>query len=291
MSVLTTVEVSAVVSAVVTTSFNTVVRYGERLAVFLRTRLPDDHMAINDGLLTLGVDHQTNQLAVQVSGAPSRRLRYPGMNIDAAIEATRAWFGAYFPEVPERSGPDVGVCFTVMRADDSFTVERRLWMYPSGRIDLYWCLPVEASPDLRPIDILKLLEPLVMLATFVRVGDYDRIWARRRLRFRKRFDWRFFAAMYIRSNEHQAVSWSLRFPGPAPRRATDRAAFCPAVGYGAHEMTGWPMTRPLNALLETALRSVLFHNGYHDVEAAVDDVSAHFAGSTLASARTSLGAA
>ena len=103
MSTLTAVEVSAVVSAVVTTSFNSIVRYGERATTFVRTRLPDDHTAIDAGSLRLGVQGQTDRVAVRVSSAPSRRLRREGMDIDAAVTAVETWFGSHFP--PVRSGP------------------------------------------------------------------------------------------------------------------------------------------------------------------------------------------
>jgi hypothetical protein len=274
MSTLTAVEVSAVVSAVVTTSFNTIVRYGERLSTFVRTRLPDDHTAIYSGSLRLGVQSQTDRVAVQVSSAPSRRLKRKGMEIDAAIAAVDSWFGSHFPVFPERSGPDIGVSFTVMMEDDALSVDRRLWLYPSGRIDLYWCIPVPSHEYPAPLEVMTLLWPLVMLVTFVRSADYYRIWARPRGRVRRHFDWRFVASMDIYGKDRQSRSWELQFPGPAPRRAADRMAFCPSSGYAAEELTGWPVARPMDSLVRVALRSVLFHNGYHDVEAAVDDVVA-----------------
>jgi hypothetical protein len=147
MSTLTAVEVSAVVSAVVTTSFNAVVRYGERVSTFVRTRLPDDHTAIDAGSLQLGVQGQPDRVAVQVSSAPSRRLRREGMDIDAAIAAVETWFGSQFPLVAERSGPDIGVSFAVMMEDDRLSVDRRIWLYPSGRVDLYWCVPMPGHED------------------------------------------------------------------------------------------------------------------------------------------------
>lgn len=278
MSTLSAVEVSALVSAVVTTSFNTVVQYGERLSTFVRTRLPDDHTAINAGSLRLGVDSQIDRVAVQVSGAPSRRLKHEGMDIDAAVTAVEDWFGADFPMTPERSGPDIGISFAIMMDDDAFSVDRRLWLYPSGRVDLYWCIPLPNRDDPTPLDVRTLLEPLLMLTSFVRSTDYDRIWTRSRLRFRKRFDWRFVAAMYINDKDHHNRSWELQFPGPAPRRAAERSAFCPSSGYAAQELTGWSMVRPTDSLVRVTLRSILFHNGYHDVEAAVDDIMTRLQG-------------
>jgi len=269
MSALTTVEISALVSGVITTSFNAMVRYGERLLAFLKARLPDDHTAIHSGSLRLGVDAQTDRLAIQVSGAPSRRLKRIGLNIDVATSAVRARFGAWFPDAPDRSGPDIGVSYTVMMRDDPYLVDRRIWLQPSGRVDLYWCLPAACRDDPVAIDVADFMRPLLMLSDFIRSPDYDRVYVRRRVRFRRRFDWCFVAAMYIYDPNRRARSWVLRFPGPAPRRAADRQAYCPSVGYAASELRGWPMVRRSGPLAKIALRSVLFHNGYHDVEEAV----------------------
>jgi hypothetical protein len=274
MSTLTAVEVSAIVSAVVTTSFNTIVRYGERVSTFVRTRLPDDHTAIDAGSLRLGVQGQIGCVAVQVSSAPSRRLKREGMDIDAAIAAVETWFGGHFPLVAERSGPDTGVSFAVMMEDDPLSVDRRIWLHPSGRIDLYWCIPTPSHDDPSPLEVMTLLRPVVMLNRFVRSADYDRIWSWPRGRIRRHFDWRFVASMDIYDKDRRSRSWELRFPGSAPRRAADRRAFCPASGYATKELTGWPVARPTSSLVQVALRSILFHNGYHDVDAAVDDVEA-----------------
>jgi hypothetical protein len=263
------------VSGVVTTSFNTVVRYGERLLAFVKARLPDDHTAIHAGSLRLAVDAQGDRLAVQVSSAPSRRLKRVGLDIDAATSAVHAHFGAWVPASPDRSGPDIGVSYTVMMEDDPYSVDRRIWLNPSGRVDLYWCLPAACRDDPVPIDVADFMRPLLMLTEFIRSSDYDRIYARRRLRFRRRFDWRFVAAMHIYDPDRRARSWVLRFPGPAPRRAADRQAFCPSVGYAATELRGWPTVRESGPLIRVALRSVLFHNGYHDVEEAVVSATTH----------------
>jgi hypothetical protein len=275
MSALSTVEVSAIVSAVVTTSFNTVIRYGEQLVEFVKTRLPDDHTALYAGTLRLGVDAQTDSLAVQVSSAPSRRLKRAGLDIDQATAVVRSRFGEWFPEKPERSGPDIGVSYTVMKEEDSYTVDRRIWLYPSGRVDLYWCLPASLPDDPVPIDLAEFLRPLLMLAALVGSSDYYRVYARRPLRFKHRFDWSFVAAMHIYDRQRAARNWILRFPGPQPRRAADRQAFCPSAGYAADELRGWPMGRPVEELVRVALRSVLFHNGYHDVEDALTNAVCH----------------
>ncbi len=276
MSGLSAVEISAIVSAVVTTSYNTVVGFGSRLVASIRQRVPDDHTALHAGSLRLGVENQVDLLAVQVSAAPSRRLRHRGLDIDAAITAVHTFFGDALPAEPERSGPDIGVSFAVMQANDAMSVDRRLWLHPSGRIDLYWCIPMSPATDPQPLDVLDLLSPLVTLARFLRSGSYDEIWRRRRLRWRRRFDWCFVAAMYVYNEQRTPRNWELSFPGFAPRRATDRHAFCPSAGYAADELRGWPMIRPTRRLIEVAVRSLLFHNGYHDVDDAVADVAQRF---------------
>ena len=95
----------------------------------------------------------------------------------------------------------------MMMEDDPLSVDRRIWLYPSGRVDLYWCVAIPSHDDPAPLEVMTLLGPLVMLNRFVRSAEYDRVWSWPRRRIRRHFDWRFVASMDVYDKDRRSRSW------------------------------------------------------------------------------------
>lgn len=269
-----TVAVSAAVSAVVSALFAATMRWGGRIVAAVRSKVVADHQPLYQAGWALSRAESTDgRLRVNVSCAPERSRRRVELDPDDDIRFVRAELAGWVTADPAVSSPTTGVRFEAPGG----TQEGYVWVWPSGRVDLSWHLPVPAEVDGRVIvALLDVLRPVVALAQAVRARSYRTVFPdgwRARIR---RLDWCVTVATSIVDATGVTRSWDdVAFPGRRPARAGSQLqAFCPPGGFGAEGLRGSKPSRPLGELISIVLDDLLKTNGYHDVGDAIADTVA-----------------
>lgn len=239
-------------------------------------RLRDDHSAIAPGAWPYRCPPEpgTPDVWVQVICAPSRTLHRPKFNVGRAITFVQDHYPGHFPVTAEISTVRDGLQFN-KSYQDGIHNNGLARVCTNGRLDL--TLPVQVHSDAErntsSLDILDLLGPIRLVAAASASPDYDEIFHTRRVRRGRRFDWSIAVSITVTCTDGTRQAWEqLRFPGRTPARAGQQRAFCPIGGFAAGQLNSRRATRPVEELLRTFLTSFLAENGYHETEAAIDDV-------------------
>lgn len=270
---MNTVAISAAVSAVVTVVVGTLVAWGERVYSGIRRAVLPDHQAILSGGVSASsvATSSTDQVRVLVAVAPNRSLRRKTIVPDDAIRFVAGNFGDQFPREPVQSMPTYGVRF---EAGEGIQPDIA-WVRATGRVELSVAIPTTAAdPGPISVSIVDVLRPILAIRSAVQSPAYVRTYGRRLPGFRRRFDWIIAVSQTVQVPGMGGQSWEqLMLPGAVPPRAgTRQQASCPADGYATRRLRSWGMGRPRSELIRVFLRAFLYENGYHDVDAAIEDV-------------------
>jgi hypothetical protein len=210
--------------------------------------------------------------------APNERLHSSSFDMSAAVQFARQ--SLQFVGEPAYSGVKDGVRLESKKDGGSFN--DYVWVCVNGKLQLSVTVPVEANADgRRCLSLLKLLEPLSIVAEAVASAEYRKLYGLPGRTKRRRINWLLGVSIYSRAEAMMSVpTWNdLIFPGePAPRMVTDRPPFCPVGGYAFPELREWRADQSLADLLRIFLRSFLAENGYHDFEPAVEETVHVFLG-------------
>jgi hypothetical protein len=212
----------------------------------------------------------TGKVRMLVCCAPNRSLRRKEVNPDQAVALFRAQFAGLFPVEPVFSMPEHGVRF----APDGGTDGGYGWVHASGRVDLSMNIPTEVhDAGSITISVLDVVDPVLRVVAAMRSAAYRGTFGARVLGLRRRFDWAIAVSPTVVVPEWGSASWTaLMFPGAIPPRAgTQQQASCPPLGYAAAALRNWDVRRPDTDVLRVFLRDFLYQNGYHNVDAAVED--------------------
>ena len=272
MSGVQTAVIAAASGSAATAVVGSLLKWGARLPVFVRSHVLPDHGPIADGAgwLAARADSSIDQVRVLVCCAPDRSLRKPGGNPDLAVALVRTAFGRWTGDQPAHSSTQHGVRFDAPNGP----AHGYAWAHAAGRVDLCCAIPTTITEAGQvAISVMSILEVLGAVHAAVRSPEYAAAFGHRRFHLSRRFDWTFTVSPTISTADKGVVSWQrLTFPGAVPSRAAgDQQAFAPPNGYAAKALRSWSMRRPPAELYNLALRDFLHANGYHNVEEPIQD--------------------
>ncbi len=268
-STLTTVEISAAVSAVTGAVAGDLWRFSGGRLQALRQRLAPDHRPLWDAdwQLTAATMSPTDQVQVRVACAPNRSLRRPEIDPDLAVPFLQAAFPSLCHGVPAYSSSLTGVRLEAEGgADHGF-----VWAWKSGRLDLSWFCPSDVEPF--TVAAAELLRPVAAMADAVRSPGYQRMFGRTFRGRRRRYDWFIAVSTTVNAGDLGSTPWTtIIFPGRIPPRAgAQQQPFCPQLGFAASALRDWNSQGGQDRVLRLFLEDFLKVNGYHDVTGPVDD--------------------
>lgn len=272
-STLTTVEISAAVSAVTGAVAGDLWRSAGARLQALRQRLAPDHRPLHDASWSLtGTSMSpTEHVQVRVACAPNRSLDKNEIDPDMVVPFLRASFPSLCDGVPAYSSSLTGVRFEAAGgADHGF-----VWAWKSGRLDLSWLCPIATEP--LTLVAVDLLAPVAAMIEAVTTSRYQQLYGRTFRKHRRRYDWFISVSTSVNHSELGSTPWTaIAFPGRTPPRAgAQQQPFSPAVGFAASQLRDWSPRDP-DQVLHVFLEDFLKVNGYHDVVGAVEDTIAAF---------------
>lgn len=262
-----TTAISTAVSTVVASAF----KWGGGLLTRFRARLAPDHHPLHAGDWALPHSFDGSaRFRIFVACAPDRSRKQTEIDPDKAIEFVRAAFSEYANAEPRRSLPQSGIKFEATSPDPDVP---HVWVWTGGRVDYSTFVDAIPTPDGgRTLAITAILQPILTMTRATTCEEYAKVFPRRGLR-RRRLDWFITVSTNVRSADHQSLPWTaLTFPGRSPDRAGDQMPYCPQEGYGRKALTSWRPHRPTEELVAAFLDSFLKQNGYHNCDAAIEDV-------------------
>lgn len=229
----------------------------------IRTRLVADHQAITN--VQANPSHTYMAFYAFVAVAPSKLVKpLPVLDLmDQADEFVHSLFPGVFPREPEYAGHEL-VRYVALPTRER-EAETRIIFYPSGLIELHWCL---ATPPqvLLPLD--QLVDVVQRVRDAVASGAFQRLHRRRRWARRRKVDWRIGINPYA-AISNNSISWATAGPPDlAPtRRDPGRRPSCPPEGYAASQLRSAKPTATLRDLLTPAMTELLAAGGYSGGEA------------------------
>lgn len=264
-AILSTVAASAAIAAL-----GAGTRVGRELMKNAFKLVRPDHQTLYAGPWPLRLPPESDCLDVRITlrAAPSRALRKPTFDVEAALRVTHEKLG-FWGQVGH-SGVNDG-----LRIDGPNRNGCRdyAWIGANGLIELSVSVGVEHdAAGQRVLEAVDLLRHLVSMASAIRSPAYAQMYGNRKYPARKAYDWLIGVSMYARGDSGQVFpAWEkLRFQAASPPRlAEEQRPFCPPDGYARKELEGWRANKSDGDLLTAFLSSYLGYNGFHRYDKAV----------------------